>query len=113
MGYRENYFKANEGKKILFKKGTYYKCVCCGGWFPKEEIDVDHKISKRMGGTDELWNLQAMCRHCNRSKRDKSTGRDILSSCAGAVVNGELHTLIGGVAKQKVKDAFGIKYKRK
>lgn len=111
-GYRDEYFKHNKGKKKLFKKGLYYKCAECGKWFPKSEIDVDHKISKRKGGTDDLWNLQAMCKHCNRSKRERSSNKDIASSCLGAIANGELHTLVGGVVKQKTKDAFRIKYKR-
>ena len=90
---------------------------------PKNEIDVDHRIAKRLGGTDDLWNLQAMCKHCNRSKGKNSTNGEIVQTVAtgaisglisggaeGAVVN--LTRLGKSVAKQKVKDAFGIKYKR-
>lgn len=106
MGYRETYFKNTpsiNGK---------YVCARCGGLFSKSEIDIDHKISKRYGGTDELYNLQAMCKHCNRSKRERSSGIDIATSCIGAAVNGQLGDLAGGIAKQKVKDILGIKYKR-
>lgn len=113
MGYREEYFKHDKGVKLPFRRGTYYRCVCCGGWFLKSQIEVDHKISKRHGGTDDLWNLQPMCRHCNRSKRERSSGMDVTTSVIGATVHGQLPTLVGGVAKQKVKDVFGIKYKRK
>lgn len=117
MGYRETFFNntpSNRGR---------YQCVCCGKWFPKSEIDVDHRIAKRLGGTDDLWNLQAMCKHCNRSKGKNSTNGEIVQTVAtgaisglmnggaeGAVVN--LTRLGKSVAKQKVKDAFGIKYKR-
>lgn len=113
MGYREEFFKHTEGIHVPFKKGTFYRCVNCGGLFPKSEIDVDHRISKRYGGTDDLWNLQAMCKHCNRSKRERSSGGEIATTIVGAAVNGDIGNLVKRVATQKVKDALGIKYKRK
>ncbi|OOO00395.1 MAG: hypothetical protein ATN35_07600 [Epulopiscium sp. Nele67-Bin004] len=66
MGYRENYFKENTG--FMGK----WKCVRCKKWFPKEQIDIDHIIPKSKGGSDKLYNLQAMCRKCNRSKGNKT-----------------------------------------
>ena len=54
-----------------------------------------------------------MCRSCNSRKRDRQSGFDTASSLIGATMNGDLGKLAGGVAKQKVKDAFGIKYRRK
>lgn len=65
-GYREKWFQNN--KPIMGK----YRCQHCGGWFPKEEIDIDHIVPKNCGGTDALVNLQALCKHCNRSKQDKT-----------------------------------------
>lgn len=44
MGYRETYFKYN---KPFFGK---YRCVRCGKWFRKDQIDIDHRIPKRNGG---------------------------------------------------------------
>lgn len=110
--YREKWFKANPGKKRLGHRGLWWKCVNCHEWFHKEDIDVDHRLPKRDGGTDDLWNLQPMCKHCNRSKRDRQTTGETLSTMARAAVHGELGKAIGGVAKQKLKDAVGIKYKR-
>lgn len=118
MGYRENFF--NNTPSIMGK----YQCVKCGGWFSKGDIDVDHKISKRYGGTDDLYNLQATCKHCNRSKRERSDTADIASSIIGAGISGLANNGIQGslenlgrlgksVATQKVKDALGIKYRRK
>ncbi|MGL4741613.1 MAG: HNH endonuclease [Sarcina sp.] len=63
MGYRQNFFgdtNSNYG---------WYKCVRCKKKFRKKDIDVDHIIPKRYGGSDKLYNLQAMCKHCNRSKQ--------------------------------------------
>ena len=117
MGYRENYFKC------MPSRNGYYQCVRCGGWFPKNQIDIDHKIAKRLGGTDDIWNLQAMCYHCNRSKGKNTSSGEVASTvfnagvqglmsggANGAVVN--LTRIAKGVAGQKVKDALGIKYRR-
>lgn len=113
MGYRDDFFKANPGTKLPFKRGTYYRCVSCGQWFTKSQITVDHRIPRRQGGTDDLWNLQPMCRSCNSSKRDRQSGLETATSVIGATLNGDLGELAGSMAKQKIKDALGIKYKRK
>lgn len=112
MGYREKWFSANPGKKRFGRTGVWYKCVKCREWFRKSQIDIDHRIPKRQGGTDDLWNLQPMCRHCNRSKNDNQSGFETASTMFQAATHGELGKAIGGVAKQKLKDAVGIKYKR-
>ncbi|MCI6190043.1 MAG: HNH endonuclease [Clostridium sp.] len=38
--------------------------------FSKGDIDIDHIIPQNYGGSDNLNNLQCMCKHCNRSKQD-------------------------------------------
>ncbi len=113
MNYRELYFQHHKGKKLMFKKGVYYKCVSCKKWFPKSEITVDHIIPKRKGGLDVISNLQAMCRSCNSSKRDRQSRTDTIKGVVGMTAQGELGHFIESAAKQKVKDALGIKYKRK
>lgn len=118
MGYRETFF--NNTPSIMGK----YQCVRCGGWFPKSEIDVDHRISKRNGGTDDLWNLQAMCKHCNRSKGKNTTGAEVAQTVIAGTVSGLMNNGIEGgvvnltrlgksVVKRKAMDALGIKYRRK
>lgn len=50
-------------------KRDAYLCVACkqaGRYVPA--TDVDHVISKANGGTDELENLQSLCKKCHRSK---------------------------------------------
>lgn len=117
MGYREEFFKNTPSIR------GKYKCVSCGKLYPKSQIDVDHRIAKRLGGTDDIWNLQAMCKHCNRSKQDNSSGMEVAQTLITAGVSGIANNgLEGGVsnlaklgksvATQKVKDALGIKYKR-
>lgn len=107
MGYRENWF--NNNRPNLFGK---YRCVSCGGFFTKKEIEIDHRIPKRDGGTDDLWNLQPMCRHCNRSKRDRQTKLETASTLVRATAHGQLGKAVGGMAKQGIKDALGFKYRR-
>lgn len=108
MGYRETWFANNKPNWA-----GQYRCVKCGGYFDKSQIDIDHRIPKRDGGTDDLWNLQPMCRTCNRSKRDRQSGLENAETLIRATANGELGTALGGIAKQALKDALGIKYKRK
>ena len=108
MGYRENWFKAN--RPVAFGK---YRCVRCGKLYPKDQIEIDHRIPKRDGGTDALWNLQPMCRHCNRSKRDRQSGFETASTLVRATTHGQLGKAVGNMAVQGVKDALGIKYKRR
>lgn len=44
-----------------------YRCRCCGS---RVDLAVDHIQPRRWGGTDDLDNLQTLCRRCNVSKRD-------------------------------------------
>lgn len=53
-----------------------------------------------------------MCKSCNSSKGARHTGFDTASTMLRATANGQLGKAVGGMAKQRVKDAFGIKYKR-
>lgn len=117
MGYRETFFNNTPS---MFGK---YQCANCHQWFPKSEIDVDHRIAKRLGGTDDLWNLQAMCKHCNRSKGKNSTQGEMVQTVAAGAINGLLNggtegvvvnlTRLGSsVVRQKAMDALGIKYRR-
>jgi RNA-directed DNA polymerase len=45
------------------------KCLCCGLSFQSWDVwEVDHKISKALGGRDEYKNLQLLHRHCHDEK---------------------------------------------
>lgn len=50
----------------------WYTCVHCGRKFRKGSIDIDHIIPKSKGGTNNPENLQCLCIHCNRSKKDST-----------------------------------------
>lgn len=107
MGYRDTYFRNTPS--YLGK----YKCCRCGGWFNKSDIDIDHRIPKKHGGTDDLSNLQAMCKHCNRSKGDNVCLGDYVSTGIRSAVNGNLGDLTKSIVTQELRNALGIKYKRR
>lgn len=51
------------GKLLKEQKG---QCRWCGWYFRDEDLmEVDHFIPRRLGGTDDLSNLQALHRHCH------------------------------------------------
>ena len=87
--YRKMYFDENKG--FCGK----YQCVRCKQWFPKEQIDIDHIIPQSLGGIDHPANLQAMCRHCNRSKQAKTddTLKDLAVHNTKRLVKGAIKSL--------------------
>lgn len=116
--YREKWFAANRPAW-----NGLYRCTCCGQYFPKTEIDIDHIVPRNKGGTDELWNLQPMCRHCNRSKSDDTTktGRDLAFNVAKNLMQGNSIDNVGELAASvltknatnTIQEALGIKKKRR
>lgn len=53
----------------IFKKDNY-KCQICGASVKEDgvKLEVDHKIPKSRGGTDDKSNLWTLCFNCNRGK---------------------------------------------
>lgn len=47
-----------------------YECIRCHNFFSEGDVDIDHIIPQKYGGTNSRYNLQCMCKHCNRSKKD-------------------------------------------
>lgn len=71
-GYRRNKglvgsHTADEWKELLVKYD--FMCLCCGS---KESITRDHVIPIKMGGTDDIENIQPLCRSCNSKKQVKT-----------------------------------------
>lgn len=106
MGYRQTFFANTPSVN------GFYQCQSCGGWFTKEQIQVDHRIPKKLGGTDDISNLQAMCEHCNKSKGKKLNVQDVIGTTVRSINNGTLDKTITSAIVQNVKNALGIKYKR-
>lgn len=58
--------------KILKKDN--YTCVKCGQSPAKNnnvELEIDHILPVAKGGTNDIENLQTLCRNCNQGKKDK------------------------------------------
>lgn len=51
----------------VFKRDNY-KCTECGAIPNDMPLEIDHIIPVSRGGTDEIANLQTLCRICNREK---------------------------------------------
>jgi 5-methylcytosine-specific restriction enzyme A len=49
-------------------------CQLCGRRPPEVILEVDHIFPVARGGTNDIGNLQALCRECNRAK-----GADLLT----------------------------------
>ena len=61
--YRQN-------KHVLFGQQEGI-CAGCRLDFQYKILEVDHRISRRWGGTDHIENLQLLCPNCNRIKGDR------------------------------------------
>ena len=101
MGYREDWFARHSNPLGL------YQCRRCGGWFKKNEIDIDHIIPQSKGGSDADFNLQPMCKHCNRSKQADmgDTPKDMIINAGVNLVEGAIKGALG--IEQPKKSASG------
>ena len=55
-------------------KRDSYRCAICGASPSTDhsvELEVDHILSVAKGGTNELANLQTLCRNCNQGKKNR------------------------------------------
>lgn len=52
--------------EVLRRSGPY--CRYCGVLLTETSFTVDHRISRKNGGTDDLANLTVACRPCNSRK---------------------------------------------
>ena len=47
-------------------------CAYCGKEIAYKDMQIDHMIPQRNGGTDDIENLMPSCRTCNHYKRAES-----------------------------------------
>lgn len=54
-------------KEAVFKRDNY-TCLCCG---IQTDLSIDHIVPRSSGGSNDMSNLQTLCRSCNSAKSDK------------------------------------------
>lgn len=45
-----------------------HTCLCCGKREPEIQLTPDHVVSLKNGGTNDIGNIQPLCKRCNSSK---------------------------------------------
>lgn len=62
--------KACKEHRELIVKEFNGKCLCCGS---RKKLTIDHVVPISQGGTDDIENLQLLCRSCNSRKGTDTT----------------------------------------
>jgi 5-methylcytosine-specific restriction endonuclease McrA len=77
-------------------------CAMCGRTPLTDgvRLQVDHKVPKEWGGSDDLDNLQPLCEECNRGKKNFFSSFDVHSDAIRAAINHpSVHKRIGELLK--------------
>lgn len=124
---RAAFVNANPGVRIRGRKGFWYKCAHCGRWCGRaggeraciqdyEKMEVDHIRPWSQGGSDSLYNLQPLCKPCNRTKSANTTFGDNTRNFGNAIfhpVDTFIKTPVRKAARQnKVLKGLGITKRR-
>ena len=64
---------SNHKKLLFFVQQQGGVCPLCKGRLPSDitQVQLDHIVGRARGGTDDLWNLQAVHALCNQRKGDR------------------------------------------
>jgi 5-methylcytosine-specific restriction endonuclease McrA len=123
---RAAFIKANPGVRRIGMKGYWYRCAHCGKWCGRpgsdnvtikdsDKMEVDHIQSWSHGGSDEIWNLQPLCKPCNRSKSNTPTLKDNIKIMGNTVMH-PLDSAVGvgrkAARQNKVLKGLGITKRR-
>lgn len=93
---RKMFVQHNPGVRLMGRKGYWYRCAHCGKWCGRaggekanipdyEKMEVDHIRPWSQGGSDQLYNLQPLCKPCNRSKSANASMGDNIKGVGNAV----------------------------
>lgn len=55
---------------LLLCKSNNYKCLCCG---ERKRLTADHIVPLSRGGSNDISNIQPLCRSCNSRKGTNTT----------------------------------------
>jgi 5-methylcytosine-specific restriction endonuclease McrA len=69
------------------KRRFDFTCLCCGQKEPAIKLTVDHVIPISRGGTNDIGNIQPLCRRCNQSKGTQTIDyrERIINECVGSI----------------------------
>lgn len=95
---RAKFVRANPGVRRPGRGGYWYKCAHCGKWCGRpgvekayipdnEKMEVDHIRPWSQGGSDELWNLQPLCKPCNRGKSANTSFGDNIHTVGNTIMH--------------------------
>ena len=76
-------------------------CSYCGKVISIKDMQVDHIVPKRQGGSDHLINLNPSCRRCNHYKRAYRLDRY-------RELSAKLHLKVQGMYLCKTAEDYGI-----
>lgn len=110
---RQRFVRAYPGVRRMGMKGYWYRCAHCGCWCGRPggekanipdgiKMEVDHIMPWSQGGSDNLNNLQALCKTCNRSKSASATFRDNTVIAKNMIFH-PVDTVIKGAARKAVR----------
>jgi 5-methylcytosine-specific restriction endonuclease McrA len=90
-------------KEIRLKVYNKYggRCAYCGREIELKDMQVDHIVPKRQGGTDDIANYNPSCRRCNHYKRAYRLERY-------RELIGKLHTKVRDMYLCKTAEDYGI-----
>ena len=63
-------YNCAENRRFLYGKQEGH-CAGCDTHFELRNLETDHIIARKKGGTDHMENLQLLCGSCNRIKGDR------------------------------------------
>lgn len=55
-------------RKQILQRDNHLCVMCMNQGLLTEATDVDHKLNKAKGGTDDMDNLQSLCFECHKEK---------------------------------------------
>lgn len=118
---RKMFIQYKPGVRRAGRKGFWYRCAHCGKWCGRaggeranirddELMEVDHIQSWSHGGSDNMYNLQPLCKPCNRTKSATPTARDNMIILKNNIVHGEVVKTAArkAVRQNKVLKALGL-----
>lgn len=124
---RQMFVRNNPGVRRVGRKGYWYRCAHCGKWCGRpggehaklaehEKMEVDHINPWSMGGSDAMWNLQPLCKPCNRAKGKHPTMKDNIKTMGNTLIHPVDSVVSTGFRKaarnNKVLKGLGITKRR-